>query len=72
MRSIAVRLSSLVIMAGIVMAGIMGFGPTFSVLSSGPDSPAFLFTVAKRYEPLAWERGADRFSSGANIFLPWT
>ena len=69
MRSIAVRLSSLVIMAGIVMAGIMGFGPTFSVLSSGPDSPAFLFTVAKRYEPLAWERGADRFSSGANIFL---
>jgi hypothetical protein len=69
MRSIAVRLSSLVIMAGIVMAGIMGFGPTFSVLSSGPDSPPFLFTVAKRYEPLAWERGADRFSSGANIFL---
>ena len=73
MRSIAVRLSSLVIMAGIVMrdhhAGIIGFAPTFSVLSSGPDSPAFLFTVAKRYEPLAWMRGADRFSSGANIFL---
>jgi len=69
MRSIAVRLSSLVIVAGIVMAGIMEFGPTFSVLSSGPDSPAFLFTVAKRYEPLAWVRGADRFSSGANIFL---
>ncbi len=69
MRSIAVRLPSLVVMAGIVMAGIMGFGPTSSVLSSGPDSPAFLFTVAKRYEPLAWVRGADRFSSGANIFL---
>jgi Hydrazine synthase alpha subunit middle domain len=69
MRSIAVRLCSLVIMAGIVMAGIMGFGPTFFVLSSGPDSPAFLFTVAKRYDPLAWVRGADRFSSGANIFL---
>jgi hypothetical protein len=74
MRSIAVRLSSLVIMAGIVMAGIvmaqiMEFGPTLSVLSSGPDSPLFLFTVAKRYEPLAWVRGADRFSSGANIFL---
>jgi hypothetical protein len=69
MRSIAVRLPSLVIMAGIVMAGIMGFGPTFSVLSSGPDSPAFLFTVAKLYQPLAWVRGADRFSSGANIFF---
>ena len=63
-RAIAVRLSSFVIMAGII-----GFGSTFSVLSSGPDSPAFLFTVAKRYEPLAWVRGADRFSSGANIFL---
>lgn len=63
-RAIAVRLSSLVILAGII-----GFGPTFSVLSSGPDSPAFLFTVAKRYEPLAWVRGADRFNSGANIFL---
>ncbi len=68
-RFIAVGLSSLVIMAGIIMAGIIGFGPTFSVLSSGPDSPAFLFTVAQRYEPLAWVRGADRFSSGANIFL---
>jgi Hydrazine synthase alpha subunit middle domain len=69
MRSIAVRLPSLVVMAGIIMAGIIGFGPTFSVLSSGPGSPAFIFTVAKRYEPLAWVRGADRFSSGANIFL---
>lgn len=63
-RPIAVRLSSLVILAGII-----GFGPTFSVLSSGPDSPAFLFTVAKRYELLAWVRGADRFNSSANIFL---
>ncbi|MBZ5615061.1 MAG: hypothetical protein LAO23_13710 [Acidobacteriia bacterium] len=62
--SIAVRLSLLVIMAGII-----GFGPAFSVLSSTPDPPTFLFTVAKHYEPLAWLRGADRFSSGANIFL---
>ena len=51
------------------MAGINGFAPMFPVFSSGPDSPALLFTVAKRYEPLAWMRGADRFNSGANIFL---
>jgi hypothetical protein len=51
------------------MAGIIGFGPAFSVLSSTPDPATFLFTVAKHYEPLAWLRGADRFSSGANIFL---
>jgi Hydrazine synthase alpha subunit middle domain len=68
-RAIAVRLSSPLILAGIIMAGIIGFGPAFSVLSSGPESPAFLFTAAKRYEPLAWARGADRFSSDANIFL---
>jgi hypothetical protein len=48
---------------------IIGFGPTSSVFSSGSDSPAFLFTVAKRYEALAWIRGADRFSSDAIIFL---
>ncbi|HKM49324.1 MAG TPA: hypothetical protein VJX69_17165 [Terriglobales bacterium] len=63
-RPIAVGLFSLAILAGVI-----GFAPLFPVFSSGPDSPTFLFTVAKRYEPLAWIRGADRFSSGANIFL---
>jgi hypothetical protein len=48
---------------------IVGFAPTRSVLSSGKDSPAFLFTVAKQYEPLAWIHGADRFSSDATIFI---
>ncbi len=47
----------------------VGFAPTRSVLSSSPDSPAFLFTVAKQYEPLAWISGADRFSSDAAIFF---
>jgi hypothetical protein len=60
-RPITVGLLSLVI--------IIGFAPTSSVLSSGSDSPAFLFTVAKRYEPLAWILGADRFSSDAIVFL---
>lgn len=48
---------------------IFGFAPMRSVLSSFVDSPALLFTVAKRYEPLAWIRGADRFSSDAAIFI---
>ena len=33
------------------------------------DSPSLLYTVAKHYEPLAWMRGADRFQSGAAIFV---
>ena len=37
--------------------------------SSSADSPSFLYTVAKRYEPLAWMHGAERFPSGAAIFL---
>jgi Hydrazine synthase alpha subunit middle domain len=33
------------------------------------DSPSLLYTVTMHYEPLAWMRGADRFKSGATIFL---
>jgi hypothetical protein len=47
----------------------IGFVFTSSVLSATPESPALLFTLAKRYEPLAWLRGGERFSSGATIFL---
>jgi hypothetical protein len=57
------------IMVGLLSFIIIGFAPTRSVLSSGSGSPAFLFTVAKQYEPLAWVRGAGRFSSDATIFL---
>jgi hypothetical protein len=48
------------------------------LIASGPATPAaetemnvapFLYTVAKIFEPLAWLRGADRFPSGAQIFL---
>lgn len=31
--------------------------------------PTFLYTVAKSYQPLAWLRGEDRFSSGAAIYM---
>ena len=48
------------------------------LIVSGPTTPAaettgkvapFLYTVAKVFEPLAWLHGADRFPSGAEIFV---
>jgi hypothetical protein len=36
--------------------------------SAGMEAP-FLYTSAKHYEPLAWMRAADRFPSGATVFL---
>jgi len=48
---------------------VVGFAPTRSVLSSNSDISTLLFTVAKRYEPLAWVHGGERFSSDATIFL---
>jgi hypothetical protein len=38
-------------------------------VSASTASPSFLYTVAKNYEPLAWMHGADRFRSGAAIFV---
>jgi hypothetical protein len=61
-----VTLLALVVFIAIIA---IGFVPSSAVLSSAPESPALLFTVAKHYEPLAWLRGGDRFSSGATIFL---
>ena len=42
---------------------------TETTLSAGTDSPSFLYTVAKHYEPLAWLRGAERFPLGATILV---
>jgi hypothetical protein len=60
-RIVPTALASLVI--------LIVFTPASSVLSAGPDSPPILFTVVKRFEPLAWMRGGDRFSSDARIVL---
>src|ERR1035438_1522502 len=68
-RPITVGLLSLLIIITIISFGITGFAPASSEFSSGSDSPPLLFTVAKQYNPLAWIRGADRFSSYATIFL---
>ena len=54
---------------------LLGILFSISFISAGPevlantDSPSFLYTVAKSYEPLAWMQGADRFPTGATIFL---
>ena len=37
--------------------------------SAASAAPALLYTVAKSYDPLAWLKGADRFSSGASIYI---
>ena len=51
---------------------------TLLLIASGPRTPAaettakvtpFLYTVAKAFEPIAWLHGADRFPSGAEIFV---
>jgi hypothetical protein len=48
------------------------------LIASGPTTPAaettatvtpFLYTVAKVFEPMAWLHGADRFPSGAQMFV---
>jgi hydrazine synthase alpha subunit-like protein len=38
-------------------------------LSPSSGLPAFLYTAAQRYEPLAWIQGKDRFPRGATIFI---
>ncbi len=43
--------------------------PVVEAAGGGVDSPSFLYTSAKQYEPLAWMHGADRFPSGATVFL---
>jgi hypothetical protein len=52
-----------------ILVFVLGSVPARPVLSAGSNSPAFLFTTAKQYEPLAWVRGADRFHSDAAIFV---
>jgi hypothetical protein len=51
---------------------------TLLLIASGPARPAtetaatvapFLYTIAKVFEPIAWLHGADRFPSGAEIFV---
>lgn len=42
--------------------------PTNSPTES-TELPQFLYTIVKDYDPLAWQHGGERFSSGAQIFI---
>jgi hydrazine synthase alpha subunit-like protein len=48
---------------------VLGLTKTAVQAAPGADSPSFLYTAAKHYEPLAWMHGEDRFVFGATIFL---
>ena len=37
--------------------------------TSSPNSPAFVYVAAQKYEPLAWLRGKDRFPGGASLMI---
>ena len=58
------------VLVSLVIVMVIVVVPKSSVFSAGSDSStALLLTVAKRFEPLAWMRGADRFSSDASVVL---
>jgi hypothetical protein len=59
-------LRTLAVLLALVVIALVRTEPT---LSAGISSPSFLYTVAKRYEPLAWIRGAERFPFGATIVM---
>lgn len=40
-----------------------------NVKAAAEAEPAFLYTVARHYDALAWMRGEDRFPTGASVFL---
>ena len=44
-------------------------GPATPATENRADAGPFLYTVAKVFEPMAWLPGADRFPSGAQIFV---
>jgi len=49
----------------LVSTGLTNVG----VKAAANAEPAFLYTVAKQYDPLAWMRGGERFPSAAAIFV---
>ena len=57
------------IVACLVLLLMFGLARTSVNAGSRPDSPSFLYTEAKRYEPLACMRGDERFPAGATVFL---
>jgi len=65
LRPVVIRSIFVVLLLLIALA----FKRTAVKAAPAPDPPSFLYTVTAHYEPLAWMSGADRFSSGATIFM---
>lgn len=56
----------------IILAAVLlhiAIAPGITAVETGSTSPSFLYTAAKIYEPLAWLHGAERFPSGAEVFI---
>jgi hypothetical protein len=69
-RSILVRpILLLIIAACLFLLVALVFNRTALQAAPNADPPSFLYTIASHYEPLAWMHGADRFASGATIFI---
>ncbi len=60
---------SFVAAAAVLSLCLLGFSRTEVEAASDANSPSFLYTAAKHYEPLAWMNGDDRFSAGATIYV---
>jgi len=62
---------ALVLVIPACMLSLLSLGLTRTTVEAAPgdEKAAFLYTVTKHYEPLAWIHGADRFDSGATIFV---
>ena len=56
------------ILVGVALLVSAGLSNVAAKTAAGAE-PIFLYTVAKRYEPLAWMSGGERFPSGATIFF---
>ena len=52
-----------------LMLLLIASGPTTPAAESAATVTPFLYTVAKVFEPMAWLHGADRFPSGAQLFV---
>ena len=62
-------MASRLISACLLSLLVLGLTKTAVEASPGTDSLSILYTVATHYDPLAWMHGADRFASGATIFV---
>jgi hypothetical protein len=54
---------------GVLLFSVAGLAQTEHIAPTVASTPAFLYTAAKRYEPLAWFAGGERFPAGATILL---